>query len=349
MTATVPDPASLIARALREGVGRFVVAAVVRDAGRVLLLRRPPHDFLGGVHELPSGEVEPGEDLGAALVREVREETGLDVTAITGYVGHFDYRCAAGALTRQFTFIVDVASTGPVALSEHDEYLWQPIAVPAPATEAVQDLLDKCAGIGPDSPPAALGRSAGHEGIADADIAQALDEYRLRHPEEAPGLAEAARMVAQGTALTSRATFPLHVTAGALLLRGGDELLLVEHRAYGIWLQPGGHLEPEDLSLDGAAVRELVEETGIDPARIELGSPLPVYVECGMVPARPDKGEPAHWHLDFGYLFTTDHATGVGRLQDEEVTGAAWQPIDEAERLIGPRARRAVDPDHPLA
>jgi hypothetical protein len=40
----------------------------------------------------------------------------------------------------------------------------------------------------------------------------------------------------------------MHVTAGALLVRGA-EILLVEHRAYGIVLQPGGHLEPADVTL----------------------------------------------------------------------------------------------------
>ena len=56
----------------------------------------------------------------------------------------------------------------------------------------------------------------------------------------------------------------MHVTAGALLLRG-TEILLVEHRAYGIVLQPGGHLEPADVTLSGAAERELAEETGYQP------------------------------------------------------------------------------------
>lgn len=56
------------------------VGAVVRDeAGRLLLVRRmhPPEQ---GRWSLPGGRVEPGESDEQALVREVREETGLDVT-----------------------------------------------------------------------------------------------------------------------------------------------------------------------------------------------------------------------------------------------------------------------------
>ena len=73
--------------------------------------------------------------------------------------------------------------------------------------------------------------------------------------------------------------------------------MLVDHRAYGMVLQPGGHLEPTDVTLSSAAERELVEETGIDPGAVFCVSQVPAYVEFGMVPARPSKDEPAHFHL----------------------------------------------------
>jgi 8-oxo-dGTP pyrophosphatase MutT (NUDIX family) len=51
------------------------VAAVIFDGGRVLMQRRDDTGRWG----LPGGGVEPGESVRAAVVREVREETGLDV------------------------------------------------------------------------------------------------------------------------------------------------------------------------------------------------------------------------------------------------------------------------------
>ncbi len=54
------------------------VGAIVVDADRVLLAQRG-HEPMKGQWSLPGGAVECGETLVAAVVREVREETGLDV------------------------------------------------------------------------------------------------------------------------------------------------------------------------------------------------------------------------------------------------------------------------------
>jgi 8-oxo-dGTP diphosphatase len=55
------------------------VGAVIVDGERVLLVKRA-HEPLKGQWSLPGGAVEVGESLEAGLVREVREETCLDVT-----------------------------------------------------------------------------------------------------------------------------------------------------------------------------------------------------------------------------------------------------------------------------
>ncbi|MEU6092751.1 NUDIX domain-containing protein [Streptomyces sp. NPDC047085] len=101
----------------------------------------------------------------------------------------------------------------------------------------------------------------------------------------------------------------------------------------------GGHLEPTDATLVEAAVRELTQETGIGPSQVSVVSATPVYVEHGKVPAPEGRaGAPPPGHR---YAFTTARGE-VGRIQESEVTGTGWYPLELAERVVGNRIARAV-------
>jgi 8-oxo-dGTP diphosphatase len=83
----------------RDGTVPCVGGLVYDDEGRLLLIQRA-HEPGRGLWSIPGGRVEPGEDDATALVREMREETGLDVAPgpLVGRVqrGPFaiaDYRC----------------------------------------------------------------------------------------------------------------------------------------------------------------------------------------------------------------------------------------------------------------
>lgn len=67
----------------RNGKPLLLVAAcaLVDVDGRVLLARRPESKTMAGLWEFPGGKVQPGETPEVALIRELREELGIDVTA----------------------------------------------------------------------------------------------------------------------------------------------------------------------------------------------------------------------------------------------------------------------------
>ena len=114
----------LLDAAKDASVDRLVAGAVVARNGSVLLLRRKYGDFMGGLYELPSGVVEPGETLEEALNREVMEETGLQVSQVEGYLGFFNYLSGGGRTTRQFNFLVSVSEFSCISLTEHDAFIW---------------------------------------------------------------------------------------------------------------------------------------------------------------------------------------------------------------------------------
>lgn len=114
----------LLAQAEKDGIQKLVVGAVIVDDGKVLFLERKADDFMGGLVELPSGTIDEGEDLLTSLAREVKEETGLEVVSVDGFISTFDYRSASGKKTRQFNFKVTTAGSVHLDGEEHIARHW---------------------------------------------------------------------------------------------------------------------------------------------------------------------------------------------------------------------------------
>jgi 8-oxo-dGTP diphosphatase len=98
----------------------LAVSAAIFRGDRVLIVRRsrPPAQ---GIYTLPGGGVELGETLEAAVIREVREETGLDIEplALAGY-RQMIARDTTGKIERHFVILPFAARWigGEISLSE---------------------------------------------------------------------------------------------------------------------------------------------------------------------------------------------------------------------------------------
>lgn len=128
-------------------------------------------------------------------------------------------------------------------------------------------------------------------------------------------------------------------TADVVLLAAGQVLLI--ERGWdpheGMWALPGGHVDPGETALE-AAVRELVEETGVrvEPAGLrEVG----VYDAAGR--------DPRGWYSTTAYAARLPEP--VAPQAGDDATAARWWPLSGLPELAFDHAeilRDAVDAKH---
>ncbi len=118
----------LLEKAKEEKIEKNVVGSViVNRQGKILIMSRKSDDFMGGIDELPSGNMEIGEDIPTALAREVKEETNCELNEILYYIDSFDYKSGSGKKARQYNFAIKVKETDNIVLTEHESYSWQTV------------------------------------------------------------------------------------------------------------------------------------------------------------------------------------------------------------------------------
>lgn len=161
---------------------------------------------------------------------------------------------------------------------------------------------------------------------------QALSDYEPSDPQEVGYRARMLELLASFGAFQSTHFLPGHFTASAFVLSPErDALLLILHKKLGLWLQPGGHVEPTDATLAAAARREVAEEVGADlepPAQDQLFD-----IDIHTIPPYRDK--PAHEHFDVRYCF---QARSRLFSASDEVVRAQWVPLSQLAEVTTDRS-----------
>ncbi|MER5729770.1 NUDIX hydrolase [Streptomyces sp. NPDC002138] len=112
-----------------------------------------------------------------------------------------------------------------------------------------------------------------------------------------------------------------HLTGSALVIdpaRG--RVLLTLHKKLGMWLQMGGHCESGDTTLEGVALREAREESGIETG-LTLLPGGPVRLDRHPIPS------PCNWHLDVQYAALAP--AGAEAAISDESLDLRWFAYDE--------------------
>ncbi|MFD7596369.1 NUDIX hydrolase [Kitasatospora sp. NPDC059812] len=139
-----------------------------------------------------------------------------------------------------------------------------------------------------------------------------------------------------------RSCLPAHITASAAVVDpAAGRVLLTLHPKVGIWLQMGGHCEPDDRDLASAALREAVEESGIpDLSLLEVdGVPVPAKLDRHLVRCT-GKDRPENTHLDVQYIAVAP--AGAQALISEESLDLRWFDYDRLPELTDHSVRDLV-------
>ena len=273
----------------------MAVGVLIRADGAFLLTSRPPGKVYEGYWEFPGGKVEPGEQAGAALARELHEELGVDVvTAHPWLVRVHTYPHG----TVRLNFFRVTAWRGEPHPREEQAIAWQRrgAATAAPMLPANAPILAALA-----LPHEYAISDAARRGVApmlerlERRLALGLQLLQVREPELAPN--ERALFTRQAIGLAHRYGCKVLTKED---FAGADgrhytsaELLQLDRRPEGMLAAASCHTREElehamALELDFAVLGPVLQKDGAAPLgwtrfrELARGSRIPLYAIGGL-------------------------------------------------------------------
>ncbi len=158
-------------------------------------------------------------------------------------------------------------------------------------------------------------------------LVQALESYSLKPHAHLVAARRILDFIHSHPSCFERSQLSGHITASALLLHPtGQSCLLTLHKKLARWLQPGGHADGDSCALR-VALREAEEESGIEGI-VPVDDAI-FDVDVHTIAARPQCGEPEHFHYDIRYLLRAPHDRFVCSEESERLAWMSWDEIEQ--------------------
>jgi 8-oxo-dGTP pyrophosphatase MutT (NUDIX family) len=165
-----------------------------------------------------------------------------------------------------------------------------------------------------------------------ARLLELLDQYAPATDQEAADVERIRRLASTGDAWSRSSA--VHVTGSAIILHpDSGRVLLRWHARMQGWLQVGGHADPAETDPFQIALREAVEETGLDDLVAWPAAGRPSVVQIVVVEVPAGRGEPAHEHADVRYLLATGRPDAARPEHPDALL--RWLSLDQARALVG--------------
>lgn len=162
------------------------------------------------------------------------------------------------------------------------------------------------------------------------ELIGALNQYETDFVEELAYIPRFKSLLNNFPNCFERSLITGHITASSWIIDlSNNEVLLVHHRKLGKWLQPGGHADGDENTLN-VSIKEAKEETGLSSLKLLKDGIFDIDIH--LIPYH--KNTQSHFHYDIRYLFKASKDEQI--IVNDESNEAKWISLESIQKYSGP-------------
>ncbi len=166
------------------------------------------------------------------------------------------------------------------------------------------------------------------------NLLKILDDYLLLYPEERQRQSQLVTYLKNHNdeEIIDWNNFDGHIVAGGFIYAKEEhKFLVLFHKDLNMFLYPGGHVNNNDKSPLQTAIREIMEETGLnnlEQLKLAKNELIPIDIDNHLIKYNDRLNLPEHYHFDFRYLFIVDKISKI-KIEEDELSNYKWIDINE--------------------